>query len=257
MRRASRNWPPGSACRSNRVTSCPNRAARSAAVRPAGPAPTTAIRRRRPRATGTGAAYSGSVSRPARGFIRHETLAPVNTWSRQAWLQAMHGVRVRARGSLIAAIHSGSASRGRASPTSAAAPDVSASSASAGVVSRLEAITGMSTAAVRSAEAARNAARGTEVTMVGTRDSCHPMPVIRTSAPAASKARAVSAISARVCPSGTRSAAEVRTESTPRSPSASRTAATTAAGNRRRRSASPPYSSARRFVAGARNWLRR
>src|SRR3546814_4256647 len=78
------NWPPISSAASNSVTWWPRSAAIVAQARPAGPAPTTAIR--------PGAlvgVYSSSVSWQARGLTRQLARLFWNTWSRHAWLQAM------------------------------------------------------------------------------------------------------------------------------------------------------------------------
>ena len=54
------------------------------------------------------------------------------------------------------------------------------------------------------------APRGTWVMIVGTRDSCQPMPVFSTEAPARSTSSASSTTSSYVCPSSTRSSKEMR-----------------------------------------------
>src|SRR5690606_14223065 len=95
----------------------PRPAATVAQARPAGPAPTTAIRR------GVRAgAYSSRVSWQARGLTRQLATRFSNTWSRQAWLQAMHVLIEAARPAAALATHSGSASRGRAMDTMSAWP---------------------------------------------------------------------------------------------------------------------------------------
>ena len=75
---------------------------------------------------------------------------------------------------------------------------------------RLLAITGTVTCRPNAAVAQLNAARGTEVTMVGTRDSCQPIPVLIIVTPAASISAASAVTSAKVCPPGTRSSSDIR-----------------------------------------------
>ena len=70
---------------------------------------------------------------------------------------------------------------------------------------RLVATSGKDTCGLSFAVTPANAARGTEVAMVGTRDSCQPMPVLMIVAPAASIARACCTISVQSDPSGTSS----------------------------------------------------
>src|SRR5437763_807056 len=65
MRRARLNCPPTASAASNSVTAWPRSAAVTAHARPAGPAPTTATRRRRSAGVGT-----SSVSRQAYGLTR-------------------------------------------------------------------------------------------------------------------------------------------------------------------------------------------
>ncbi len=55
-----------------------------------------------------------------------------------------------------------------------------------------------------------NAARGTDVAMVGMRASCQPMPVLMIVAPARSTALASCTTSSQVLPSGTRSSMDSR-----------------------------------------------
>ena len=70
---------------------------------------------------------------------------------------------------------------------------------------RLDAMTGIDTSARSRAVSQAKAARGTEVAIVGTRASCQPMPELSRLAPAACTARASTATSSQVDPSGTRS----------------------------------------------------
>ena len=75
---------------------------------------------------------------------------------------------------------------------------------------RLVATTGTETCCFRRAAYEVKAARGTEVTMVGTRASCQPMPRLRMLAPAASTSAASAVTSSQVWPSSTRSSTEIR-----------------------------------------------
>ena len=75
---------------------------------------------------------------------------------------------------------------------------------------RLVATTGTDTCSLRRAAYEVNAARGTEVTIVGTRASCHPMPRLSMLAPAASTSAASAVTSSQVWPSSTRSSTEMR-----------------------------------------------
>ena len=68
---------------------------------------------------------------------------------------------------------------------------------------RLEATTGMLTCWATALLMSANALLGTDVTMVGTRASCHPMPVLMIVAPAASISVASVRISSHVWPSST------------------------------------------------------
>ncbi len=70
--------------------------------------------------------------------------------------------------------------------TRSASPRASTSSATCGRLIRFEVTTGMPTCGLKAAVTLVKAARGTEVTMVGTRASCQPMPVLMIDAPAAS-----------------------------------------------------------------------
>jgi hypothetical protein len=139
-RRARSNWPPIASAASNRSTRCPRAAAVTAADSPAGPAPTTATLF----SSRTGRITS-SVSRPARGLTRQLAFPSSNTWSRQAWLQAMQVLISSARPPAALRIHSGSASSGRAIDTMSASPRASTSSATCGMLIRFEVITGTGT----------------------------------------------------------------------------------------------------------------
>jgi hypothetical protein len=75
---------------------------------------------------------------------------------------------------------------------------------------RLVATTGTRSSGFSLAVTPANAARGTEVAIVGTRDSCQPMPVLMRVAPAASIARAWATISSQAEPPGTSSAIDSR-----------------------------------------------
>src|SRR5690606_12584168 len=81
----------------------------------------------------------------------------------------------------------GSAKNGRAIDTISALPEANTSSAVSVILIRLEATTGTFTAAFTCAVTSTKAARGTEVTMVGTRASCQPIPVLMIVTPQRSK----------------------------------------------------------------------
>ena len=74
-------------------------------------------------------------------------------------------------------------------------PSARTCSATAGSWMRFEATTGTSTLIRSRSVRGVNAARGTEVTMVGTRDSCQPMPVDSTSTPRSVRPRASTMVS--------------------------------------------------------------
>lgn len=93
------------------------------------------------------------------------------------------------------ATQSGSARNGRAMVTRSAWSSASTCSAECGMVIRLEAATGMDTTSRTRRVKSANAVRGTEVTIVGTRASCQPMPVSSRLAPAVSSSRARSRVS--------------------------------------------------------------
>jgi hypothetical protein len=96
--------------------------------------------------------------------------------------------------------------------TMSAAPLASTASATSGVLMRFDVTSGSFTApdAFNRSVTHENAARGTIVAIVGMRASCHPMPVLRIDAPAASIAAASSSTSSQLDPSGTRSSIESR-----------------------------------------------
>ena len=230
----------------------PRTAAASAKARPATPAPITATR------CGVAAGRGvNSSSRPATGLTRQDTFLLAKVWSRQAWLQAMQVLISSARPSRALSTKSGSASIWRASDTMSACPEARMSSATPGSLMRFDAHTGTSTAAFRRPESSANAARGTEVTMVGTRASCQPIPVLSRSTPASTRRPASSSVSSHVCPSATRSCSEMRYCSMKSSPTSARMRRTISIGSDMRRRAEPPHSSVRRLVARARNWLSR
>ena len=190
---------------SNRCTSCPRSAATVAAVRPAGPAPTTATRLR----DDTGR-YTSSVSWQARGLTKQLLVLFWNTWSRQAWLQAMQVLMRSARPCAAFFTNAASASSGRAMDTMSAQPSASTCSATSGVLMRLDVTSGVvMPAAANSAfifcVTHANAARGTLVAMVGTRASCQPMPVLTMLAPPVATALPRVTISSHALPPGTRS----------------------------------------------------
>ena len=88
----------------------------------------------------------------------------------------MHVLISSARPAADFATHSGSARNGRASDTRSASPRVSTPSATSGMLIRFDATTGMPSDGRSRPVTDVNAARGTDVTIVGTRASCQPMP---------------------------------------------------------------------------------
>ena len=114
----------------------------------------------------------------------------VNVWSRQAWLQAIQVLISSGRPSMDLSTRSGSAKKGRAMDTISAAPSARTSSATSGMLMRLVVINGMDTSPIIFLVTQAKPALGTIVPMVGTRDSCHPIPVLIMVAPAASMALA-------------------------------------------------------------------
>ena len=178
-----------------------------------------------------------------------------NVWSRQAWLQAMQVMISSERPSCAFFTNSASASNGRAIDTRSAWPDAMISSAVSGLLIRLDATTGIPTSSFNFAVAQANAARGTEVTMVGTRASCQPMPVLRIVVPAASSFLASSAVSCQVCALSTRSSRLMRYCRMKSSPTSSLVRRTISTGKRIRFSAVPPHASVRSLVRAASIWL--
>ncbi len=169
-------------------------------------------RARRPRRAwcGGSGARTSSVSWAARGLTRQVAVFLEKVWSRQAWLQAMHVLISSARPPAALTTQSGSASSGRAIDTRSALPSATTCSARSGIVIRFEVTTGIESSGRSCAVTRVKAPRGTEVTIVGTRASCQPMPVLMIVAPAASTSRASATISSHDCPSGTRSSMERR-----------------------------------------------
>ena len=150
------------------------------------------------------------VSRQARGLTRQDAFLFSNTWSRQAWLQAMQVLISSARPSMAFCTKNASASSGRAIDTKSASPAARIDSAISGLLIRLDAQTGTDTSALSRAVAERQAPCGTWVMIVGTRASCQPMPVLSMVTPAASSACASSTTSSQVWPPSTRSSSEIR-----------------------------------------------
>ncbi len=178
-----------------------------------------------------------------------------NTWSRQAWLQAMQVLISSSRPVSALRTQSGSARNGRAIETRSASPRASTSSATCGMLIRFEVTTGMPTCAFSLAVISVNAARGTDVTMVGTRASCQPMPVLMMLAPACSTSLPRATTSSQVWPPSTRSAIDRRYTMRKSAPAASRDLRTISVAIRRRFSGEPPQESVRLLVRSARNWL--
>ena len=190
---------------SNRVTAWPRSAAVQAAARPAGPAPTTATFLR------AGAGWMRSrVSWPARGLTRQLATFCWNTWSRQAWLQAMQVLMASRLPMRAFFTQSASARKGRAMLTMSALPSASTCSAVSGMLMRLLVTTGVAMPSRRNASRSflvtqAKPARGTLVAMVGMRASCQPMPLLIKVAPARETARARVSTSSQLWPCGTRS----------------------------------------------------
>ena len=82
----------------------------------------------------------------------------LKVWSRHAWLQAMQVLISSARSSSALATKAGSARNGRAIDTISACPEAMISSASSGVLIRLDAHTGTSTTSVSRAVTLAHAA---------------------------------------------------------------------------------------------------
>ena len=139
-----------------------------------------------------------------------DTSLRLKAWSRQAWLQAMHVLISSSRPLSALRIHSGSARNGRAIDTRSASPLRRASSATCGMLIRFDVTTGIPTCGLSFPVTQVNAARGTDVTIVGTRASCQPMPVLMIVAPAASTSFASATTSSQRWPPSTRSSMESR-----------------------------------------------
>ena len=138
-------------------------------------------------------------------FTKQELGLPLNTWSKQAWLQP---IQVLIRSGVPAAAlltNSGSAKNGRAIEIRSASPLAKTLSATSGVLIRLEVITGTVKCLRMVWVTQVKAARGTLVAMVGIRASCQPIPVLIMVAPAFSMACPSCTTSSRLLPSGTKS----------------------------------------------------
>ncbi len=142
----------------------------------------------------------------------------------------------------------------RAIDTKSAWPLAMICSATSGVLMRLLAITGMPTSGRSLPVAQANAARGTEVTIVGTRASCQPMPVLRASAGALERLRELDDLIPALA-AGHEIQEREAVDDQESSPTAARHCSTISIGRRMRFWALPPYSSVRWFVAAERNWL--
>ena len=150
-----------------------------------------------------------------------------------------------------------SASSGRAMDTASTCPRSRISSATSGVLMRLEAMSGIDTSSRRRSVNLTNAARGTDVTIVGTLASCQPMSVLIASTPWASAARASWVISSHVCPPATKSAIDWRRITGKSELTRARIESMTSRRKRCRFSVDPPHLSVRSLVCGQRNWLMR
>ncbi len=155
------------------------------------------------------------------------------------------------------ATNCGSARNGRAIDTMSASPRAMIASASAGMLMRFDATTGIVTSRRKRPATLANAARGTEVTMVGTRASCQPKPVLRIVTPACSSAFATVTTSSQVLPPSTRSSSEWRYMMMKSGPTLARMRWTISTGRRMRFSMLPPQRSVRWLVRAHRNWLSR
>ena len=100
-----------------------------------------------------------------------------------------------ARSSCALRTQSGSASNGRAIEINETLVSARICSAACGMLIRLDATTGMSTCSATALLISTNALLGTDVTIVGTRASCQPIPVLMIAAPAFSTSRASATIS--------------------------------------------------------------
>src|SRR5689334_5907591 len=170
------------------------------------------------------------VSWPAGGLIMQLARLFWNVWSRQAWLQAMQVLISSARFSAALATKYGSDRSGRAIDTRSAWPEARISSAISGVLMRLDATTGTDTSGRSLAVTHENAPRGTDVTIVGMRASCQPMPVLMIETPASSIFLASATVSSQLWASSTRSSSDIRYTTMKSSPTDSRTRSTISTG---------------------------
>ena len=99
--------------------------------------------------------------------------------------------------------HSGSDSSGRAIEINWTRPVGENLLGGLGMLIRFDATTGMLTCSAIALLISTNALLGTEVTIVGTRASCQPMPVLMIVAPEFSTSFASETISSQLCPSST------------------------------------------------------
>jgi hypothetical protein len=163
---------------------------RRGAARPAGPAPTTAMRF----CADDRGGRAGLVARARVDEAGGDLAAKV--WSRQAWLQAMQVLISAARPARGLVDEFGVGQQGARHDTMSAQPSASTCSATSGVLMRLLVMTGIVMPSARLSAhlwvTQAKAARGTLVAMVGMRASCQPMPVLMSVAPAAAIALASS-----------------------------------------------------------------
>mmetsp|Transcript_5401 Transcript_5401/g.13567 ORF Transcript_5401/g.13567 Transcript_5401/m.13567 type:complete len:250 (+) Transcript_5401:1240-1989(+) len=249
------------------MTVCPRSAAVHANAIPAGPAPTTPRLRRASRGNIllmlSSPTSSNSVSWQAIGLTRQEAVFPTKAWSRQAWLQAMHVLMLRDCSFIAFWRKSGSARSGRAMLMRSETPSSSRTSAVSGALMRLvETIGGIGISSVklvsglfwrcrvmasRISDRSRlvgtvKAPRGTLEAIVGTRDSCQPIPVLRRVTPASRNSLANVTVSSQDIPPSTSSHKEMRKTTTKSFPRCLRTSRTISKGNRDRFSKEgPPY----------------
>mmetsp|Transcript_11858 Transcript_11858/g.25059 ORF Transcript_11858/g.25059 Transcript_11858/m.25059 type:complete len:257 (-) Transcript_11858:579-1349(-) len=254
------NCPPTLWERSYSVTVCPISAAVHAKAIPAGPAPTTPKRRRCSRGRTFDAAMAlppspNSSSWQATGLTRQEAVFPTKAWSRQAWLHAIQVLMLRDRSFMAFNKKSGSARRGRAMLMRSETPSPSKTSAVSGALMRLVETMGgigiiapsLFCAKASSSErsfsvGAVKAPRGTFEAIVGTRDSCHPIPVFRSVTPANRSSLASCMVSSQDMPPSTSSQSDIRKTITKSFPRCFRTSLTSSRGNRDRFSNEvPPY----------------
>ena len=120
---------------------------------------------------------------------------------------------------------------------------------------RLVVISGIDTSCFIFSVTQVNAALGTEVTMVGTRASCQPIPVLMSVAPACSTAFAIVTTSCQLLPPSTKSNMDKRKIIIKFSPTLARTALIVSIPRRILFSMLPPHSSLRLLVLRQANWL--